>query len=332
MVHGVVATVVVGVDSGCSAGRGSGPRRRVTGTWSRREGIDIKEVAARGRRRATATSLRDSPVNPRIATIRSELRCSGWLLGQTDLSTSTATGMPGRLSRVRPAGGRPRLQWRMPSLPLFPLGTPLLPGARLPLQLFEPRYLVLARDPRRARGGRPAVRRHAHPQGSRGRPRRGAGPARHRLRGPGRRDGPRRGRGRHGRAPRRHRGAPVPPRRHRRGGRHAVHHRASSPGCPTRRSPTTRRSRPSPSGRCARTPPTSPAWARRRSRSRRRCPASPTGSPSGWCSTRPTGSGCSRARMPRPGCAPCSPCCGARRPSSAGSGPCRPRPTRAARR
>jgi uncharacterized protein len=34
----------------------------------------------------------------------------------------------------------------MPSLPLFPLGTPLLPGARLPLQLFEPRYLVLARE------------------------------------------------------------------------------------------------------------------------------------------------------------------------------------------
>ena len=32
----------------------------------------------------------------------------------------------------------------MPSLPLFPLGTVLLPGARLPLQLFEPRYLVLA--------------------------------------------------------------------------------------------------------------------------------------------------------------------------------------------
>ena len=32
----------------------------------------------------------------------------------------------------------------MASLPLFPLGTVLLPGARLPLQLFEPRYLVLA--------------------------------------------------------------------------------------------------------------------------------------------------------------------------------------------
>lgn len=32
----------------------------------------------------------------------------------------------------------------VPSLPLFPLGSVLLPGARLPLQLFEPRYLVLA--------------------------------------------------------------------------------------------------------------------------------------------------------------------------------------------
>ncbi len=32
----------------------------------------------------------------------------------------------------------------MTSLPLFPLGTVLLPGARLPLQLFEPRYLDLA--------------------------------------------------------------------------------------------------------------------------------------------------------------------------------------------
>ncbi|WP_377639163.1 LON peptidase substrate-binding domain-containing protein [Oryzobacter terrae] len=33
----------------------------------------------------------------------------------------------------------------METLPLFPLGTVLLPGARLPLQLFEPRYLELAR-------------------------------------------------------------------------------------------------------------------------------------------------------------------------------------------
>jgi len=33
----------------------------------------------------------------------------------------------------------------MPSLPIFPLGTALFPGARLPLQLFEPRYLALAR-------------------------------------------------------------------------------------------------------------------------------------------------------------------------------------------
>ena len=33
----------------------------------------------------------------------------------------------------------------MPSLPLFPLGSVLLPGGRLPLQLFEARYLELAR-------------------------------------------------------------------------------------------------------------------------------------------------------------------------------------------
>ncbi|MGL5911509.1 MAG: LON peptidase substrate-binding domain-containing protein [Phycicoccus sp.] len=34
----------------------------------------------------------------------------------------------------------------MASLPLFPLGAVLLPGARMPLQLFEPRYLDLARS------------------------------------------------------------------------------------------------------------------------------------------------------------------------------------------
>ena len=34
----------------------------------------------------------------------------------------------------------------MATLPLFPLGTVLLPGARIPLQLFEPRYLELARN------------------------------------------------------------------------------------------------------------------------------------------------------------------------------------------
>jgi Lon protease-like protein len=34
----------------------------------------------------------------------------------------------------------------MPVLPLFPLGTVLFPGARLPLQVFEPRYLALLRD------------------------------------------------------------------------------------------------------------------------------------------------------------------------------------------
>jgi uncharacterized protein len=34
----------------------------------------------------------------------------------------------------------------MAVLPLFPLGTVLMPGAQLPLQIFEPRYLQLLRD------------------------------------------------------------------------------------------------------------------------------------------------------------------------------------------
>ncbi|HET6693210.1 MAG TPA: LON peptidase substrate-binding domain-containing protein [Pedococcus sp.] len=34
----------------------------------------------------------------------------------------------------------------MPWLPLFPLGTVLVPGAQLPLQIFEPRYIVLLSD------------------------------------------------------------------------------------------------------------------------------------------------------------------------------------------
>jgi Lon protease-like protein len=34
----------------------------------------------------------------------------------------------------------------MAVLPLFPLGTVLMPGARLPLQVFEPRYLQLLSD------------------------------------------------------------------------------------------------------------------------------------------------------------------------------------------
>lgn len=34
----------------------------------------------------------------------------------------------------------------MPSLPLFPLGTVLLPGAALPLMIFEPRYIALLAD------------------------------------------------------------------------------------------------------------------------------------------------------------------------------------------
>jgi uncharacterized protein len=34
----------------------------------------------------------------------------------------------------------------MATLPLFPLGTVLLPGDHLPLQIFEPRYVALLRD------------------------------------------------------------------------------------------------------------------------------------------------------------------------------------------
>lgn len=45
----------------------------------------------------------------------------------------------------------------MASLPLFPLGTVLLPGARLPLQIFEPRYVAMLRDLVDAQGERPPV-------------------------------------------------------------------------------------------------------------------------------------------------------------------------------
>ncbi|WP_415830929.1 LON peptidase substrate-binding domain-containing protein [Janibacter anophelis] len=34
----------------------------------------------------------------------------------------------------------------MDVLPMFPLGTVLLPGNPLPLQVFEPRYLAMLRD------------------------------------------------------------------------------------------------------------------------------------------------------------------------------------------
>ncbi|KRC92787.1 peptidase S16 [Terrabacter sp. Root85] len=34
----------------------------------------------------------------------------------------------------------------MATLPLFPLGTVLMPGARMPLQIFEPRYVQLLKD------------------------------------------------------------------------------------------------------------------------------------------------------------------------------------------
>ena len=45
----------------------------------------------------------------------------------------------------------------MASLPLFPLGTVLLPGARLSLQVFEPRYVSLLRDLIEGQDERPPV-------------------------------------------------------------------------------------------------------------------------------------------------------------------------------
>lgn len=45
----------------------------------------------------------------------------------------------------------------MASLPLFPLGTVLVPGAQLPLQIFEPRYVTLLHDLLEAQDERPPV-------------------------------------------------------------------------------------------------------------------------------------------------------------------------------
>ncbi|MBB2987303.1 LON peptidase substrate-binding domain-containing protein [Terracoccus luteus] len=45
----------------------------------------------------------------------------------------------------------------MASLPLFPLGTVLMPGAQLPLQIFEPRYVRMLRDLVDAQDERPPV-------------------------------------------------------------------------------------------------------------------------------------------------------------------------------
>ncbi len=45
----------------------------------------------------------------------------------------------------------------MASLPLFPLGTVLLPGAQLPLQIFEPRYVTMLKDLLELQDERPPV-------------------------------------------------------------------------------------------------------------------------------------------------------------------------------
>ena len=53
---------------------------------------------------------------------------------------------PARGPREPPSRGCGAYAEEVPVLPLFPLGTVLLPGARLPLQVFETRYVALLHD------------------------------------------------------------------------------------------------------------------------------------------------------------------------------------------
>ena len=331
MVHGVVATVVVGVDSGCSAGRGSGPRRRVAGTWSRREGIDIKEVAARGRRRATATSLRDSRCQPPHRAIPSELGAQ--VVAPADhLSTQLRQGCR-PLSRVRTGrAARPAYSDVCRRCRSSRSAPPCCPGPAC-------RCSCSSRATSCWRGPSPSARRTTAGSASRSSARvtrsaptrcrtctaSAARPGSTRWRWPRAR--------RHRRAPRRHRRAPVPPRRHRRRRPARRSPPGWSPGCPSppvADDPERRGPRRAGAARAHRLPrrPGRGGRAGRGAAVRRRLPdRRADGARPGRPAAGARGRGC-RA----PGCAPCSPCCGARRPSSAGSGPCRPRPTRAAPR
>ena len=311
VVHGVVADRRGRRRLGCSAGRGSGPRRRVAGTCP-----DAKaSTSKKSRPEAEGGPLRPVYGTPLSTPHRAERRC-----GTT------------RRNRLRAdRAGPPTVTYAVAAaLPARHPAAARRPPAAAAVRAAIPRA---GAHPRRARRGRPAVRGHAHPQGSRGRARRGAGPARHRLRGPGRRDG---------------------------AGREAPAARWctwSPPGCDGSAS-TASTTRPAP-----RSPPGVVTWlpdppvgddpevaalaeralrahtaylvglgaearAGRGAAVRRRLPGR------GADGARPgrPAAGARGRRMPRPGCAPCWRCCGARRPSSAGSGPCRPRPTRAAPR
>ena len=283
------------------------------GRCSRREGIDIKETRPEAEGGPARSSLRDGIHISRIAVGRTGVGCSGGCRGD-HLST-----------RLRGRDLPPTVAYAVaPALPARHRAVPRRPPAAAALRAALPRARA---EPGRARRGRPAVRGEPHPQGSRGGPRRGAGPPRNRVRGKGRRDGARRERDGHHGAPRRDRGAALPPRRCRRRGRHRLHDRPRDVA-PRALRPTTRQSRTSRRGPCASTPATSPVSASTPTRSRRRPVSWRTGSRSGWRSTPWTANGCSTAPTPPPGCAPCSPCSGARRRSSNGSAPCRRLPAR----
>src|SRR5690606_41668577 len=54
---------------------------------------------------------------------------------------------PSRLTRrVTTRRGGDRVVGRMEPLAMFPLGSPLLPGSTIRLQVFEPRYLTMVAD------------------------------------------------------------------------------------------------------------------------------------------------------------------------------------------
>lgn len=74
----------------------------------------------------------------------------------TDATVDHDTGSASWARRSHPAGrgqvgSAAAYSVPMPSLPLFPLGTVLAPGERLPLRVFERRYVVLLRDLLRGR-------------------------------------------------------------------------------------------------------------------------------------------------------------------------------------
>ena len=260
---------------GCSAGRGSGPRRRVAGT----------EVPTRRHRHQRSRGPRQKA-------------------GHSDQSTghrchpSNRAGAVGPTRRSSPRAGPsappPTVTYAVAAaLPARHRPAPRRPPAAV---LFEPRYLVLARtlaERTTTTGGSGCTLiRKGHEVGPDAVQDLAASAARRRVDAMALVDGP---------SARRCTSSPPgcdgSASTGSTNGRHPVHHRrrhlAARPA--GRRRPGGHGARRA--GACARTRPTSSVSGRRWSRSRRPCRASPIESPSGWCSTRPTASGCSRGPM-----------------------------------